>query len=239
MTHRLAITALALTLIAGCAGDNPDPTAGTGLLGGPGAEMGEPTFTPDLYFRAGQLADVQAIETDPAEPAKIRRLEAAAMRSYAKALDLDKDHAPTLYAVAALRSRRGDWDEAAEAWQRYADATGRGAAAMTNLAVAQERGGKLPEAESSYKSALLADPKFKVARVNLGVLLARRGDVMPARRQLAAVLEPAAVEWHVAAALQSVGQTERAEDHYRAAAALDPAYSERPDLTGASVRVDE
>ena len=78
---------------------------------------------------------------------------------------------------------------------------------------------------------------FKPARVNLGVLLAKQGRILPAKKHLSAVLEPAAVEWHLGAALQAAGQMPAAEDHYRAAAALDPAYAVRPDF-GATAKIE-
>ena len=203
--------------------------------------LGEPTFTPELYYRTGQLAEASSLDVgpggDPLPPAKIREYQAAALRNYAKALELDPKHAPTLYSSAVLRGRRGEHEAAIDLWKRYADAVGRTPASLTNLAVALEQAGRPADAEKAYAAAISADATFRPARVNLGVLLAKQGRILPAKKHLSAVLDPAAVEWHLGAALQAAGQLAAAEDHYRAAAALDPAYAARPDL-GATARVE-
>ena len=234
----LAPLLVGLTLAAaGCSRHKVPDAAADGSIDA----MGEPKFTPDLYYRTGQLAEASSLDVgqngQPLPPAKARQYEMTALQNYDKALELDPRHAPTLYSVAVLRGRRGEHDKAVEAWKRYADAVGRTPASLTNLAVALEQAGRPADAEKAYAAAIAADPAFKPARVNLGVLLAKQGRILPAKKHLSAVLEPAAVEWHLGAALQAAGQMPAAEDHYRAAAALDPAYAVRPDF-GATAKVE-
>ena len=230
MTPPRLLTVVALCCLAlhtGCAKDKTPKADGSADY------MGEPKFNADLFYRTGQLADANALDADAAgEAVKARQYEGTALKNYDEALKLDAGHRPTLYSLALLRSRRDEWPAAAEAWQRYADAVGRTPASLTNLAVALERGGRPKEARSAYEAAVAADPTFQAAQVNLGVLLAKQGLILPARKHLAAVLEPAAVEWHLGAALQAAGQPKLADDRYKAAAALDPAYATRPDLGG-------
>ena len=232
----LAVAACLCLALSGCAKDKSAQANASADY------MGEPKFNADLYYRTGQLADANALDA-AGEPAKARQYEATALHNYDEALKLDGRHVPTLYSLAMLRSRRGEWKPATDAWQRYADAVGRTPASLTNLAVALERGGRPKEAQAAYEAAVSADPTFAAAQANLGVLLAKQGLILPARKHLAAVMSPAAVEWHLGAALQAAGKPDLADDRYRAAAALDPAYAKRPVITGsesttATIRAD-
>jgi len=71
-------------------------------------------------------------------------------------------------ALAAARS--GDWAAAELAFGRALE-TGGGAPAMTGLGLAYRNTGRFGLAEQAYRSALVADPAYGPAVLNLAVLL--------------------------------------------------------------------
>lgn len=199
--------------------------------------------TADTHFAAGQLAESKVL-TAPAEgrgsgKRQIAEYRAAALQQYERALRLDPEHVPSLYRSGVLLSEMKRHDAAVEKWRQYVEVVGRTPDSLVNLGLACELAGRTPEAQEAYEQACRLDPRHKPAHVNLGLLLAKQGYLQRAQSSLARVLSPASTHWHLGVALQAAGKVEEAEQQFRAAAGLDPAYAERPQRrTGASARVE-
>lgn len=198
---------------------------------------GEPKFTADVHFLAGQVHESKiATPTPNARPlaaSEIARYQAAALAQYSAALKLDPDHTPSLYRSAILLGNMKRHDASIAAWRRYADVVGRTPDSLVNLGIACEVADRAAEAEAAYLEATRRDPRHKAAHVNLGILLARQGKVEPAHAVLSQVLEPAAVHWHLGAGLAAGGHDREADYQFAAAARLDPSYSTRPSVEAA------
>ena len=73
-------------------------------------------------------------------------------------------------AEALALAEAGNWDEAEQAFSRALEAGG-GAPALTGLGLAYRSTGRFELAEQAYRGALVADPAYGPAMLNLGVLL--------------------------------------------------------------------
>ena len=206
---------------------------------------GPAEVTAETYFAAGRFHESASISPargrrqTPAQAAK--HLEAQrklAVKQYRRALDLDAGHKPSLFRLAALLTALGEYDDAGAAWERYVEATGGSAGAWVNLAICREVARDVPGAEAAYRHAVAADPRHEAARVNLGMLLARNGDLQAAAGELSMVLDPASVHWHLGHALQEGDRPEAAARHFRAAASLDPKYAPQDPDAPAIVQTD-
>ncbi len=248
MTLRTAslLLALVIALVAGCQSKD-DSYAGLGLGGsreGGDIFQQEPNVTADTYFAAGQFHETSTSSTagrgqprGAVEAQRQARLQRGkAVEQYEKAITLDPQHAPSLFRLAVIHTEEGEFDEAIALWERYVHATDGAAAAWVNLAICQEAGDEPKDAEASYRHAISVDPAHETARVNLGMLLARDGRLQEAASQLANVLEPAGVHWHLAHALARRGDQTAADRHFRAAASLDARYQRAEPTPQASVR---
>ena len=228
-TRPLVAILTALPLV-GCAGGGEREYAGEAGRADDRPFEARADVTADTFFAAGQFHETSIVRpanqqlTSAEQERQQRAASDEAVRQYAKALELDPEHAPSLFRTAALHTRRGDHDAAEGYWTRYAEATGGAAGAWVNVGVAREVAGRPAEAEAAYRRALAADPTDGTARANLGMLLARDGRVQEASSQLSSAgLSPAAVHWHLAHALNDRDPAAAAR-HRRAAAGLDPAY---------------
>jgi tetratricopeptide (TPR) repeat protein len=98
--------------------------------------------------------------------------------------------APTVAAARAyVRAAAGDVDRALEDLRASIPADPRQAASYLDVAVIQERAGRVDDAIATYRKILEASPAMglnmaiPIARVNLGRLLQARGDTAGAREQ--------------------------------------------------------
>lgn len=203
---------------------------------------GEPKVTADVHYMSGQLHESRipaANDGKAASQAEVTRLQVAALNQYAAALKLEPDHAPSLYRSAVLLSGMKRHEQALAMWERYVAAVGRTPDSLVNLGIASEFAGQPQKAEAAYREATRLDKAHKSAHVNLGILLAKQGQLQPAQATLSSVLEPAAVHWHMGVALLAAGREREADQQFRAAAALDPAYAKRPRVPAStSARVE-
>ena len=239
MTHRrqfllllrLAVVAACLTSLSACKSRDHGP-GGDGPTVENGEQFhGEPKVTADVHYATGQVFESKIATLSAAgkaEERQITQLRTAALSQYAAGLKLDANHTPSLHRSAALLSAMERHDQAIAMWERYVTATGRTPNSLVNLGLANEMARREEAAEAAYREATERDPSHKPAHVNLGILLARQGQLQPAQAALSAVLPPAAVHWHLGVALQTAGRMEDADQQFRAAAALDPAYARRP-----------
>src|SRR5262249_44549698 len=128
------------------------------------ADAKEPAFTAETHFAAGQFAESQG------------KLPTAVLQ-YKAALKLDPKHLESMYRLGVVYAELKQFDLALETWKGYVKATNNAADAYANLGFCHELAGHPEEAEKVYRKGIAADAKNSPCRVNLGLLLARRGRI--------------------------------------------------------------
>ena len=124
--------------IAGC-NSNKDSAAGVKGLSQDEADAmnssrskfdtpGDPAFTADTRFAAGQLAESQNVP-------------GAAVEQYREALKIDPKHQPSLYRLAMVYTQQKAYPQAIETWRRYLAVTNNSANAYSNLGFCYELAG--------------------------------------------------------------------------------------------------
>ena len=88
-----------------------------------------------------------------------------AQDEYDKALDIDEDHAPTLFRLGYAADLRGEDEEAEEYYRRCVDRNPPLVNAMMNLGVMCEDAGRYDEAIKLYRAVTNADPANARARM--------------------------------------------------------------------------
>jgi tetratricopeptide (TPR) repeat protein len=169
----------------------------------------DPPFTAETRFAAGQLAESQG-QFD------------TAIGQYREALKLNPKHLDSMFRLGAVYVQTKRFDDAVATWQRYLKLTNNSAQGFNNLALAYDAAGRRAEAEQAYQAAIARDAGHQAARVNYGLMLARRNDVDGAIAQLSAVLPPAAVQYNLGSICEQQGRIEEAKAYYRRALELDP-----------------
>lgn len=218
-------------MLSACKSSDADRSNGRADTKSSDPFKGEPNVTAQVHFLSGQLMESK-ITTPTAngrlpDQGQVAKYQAGALSQYGAALKLDPKHTPSLHHAAALLTNMKRHEAALAMWHRYVEATGRTPNSLVNLGLAYELAGRPKQAEQTYREATQIDPANKPAHVNLGILLAKQGQLQPAQAALAAVLTPAATHWHLGVALQAAGKLSAADQQFRAAAALDPAYAKR------------
>ncbi|MBI3071203.1 MAG: tetratricopeptide repeat protein [Deltaproteobacteria bacterium] len=122
----------------------------------------------------------------------------------------------------ALRS--GDADRAIDVFRKAALADPKSVDAATLLAYALESRGRTREAEESYRRAIASGAAAKDARVNLAILLGKRGDFAAQRSVIEEGLnagDSGRLRFLLGASFIADGQRERAREEFARAARLD------------------
>jgi len=219
---------IATSTVVGCrSGDDPDQVAGYAETARPyDAALDAPpaAISTQTRLAAAQLAETQG------------RLDEAAAQ-YREVLKAEPDHVDALFRLAAVHTMRRDFAQAIPAWERYTKVTGDAAVGWNNLGKCHEMAGRWREAEVSFLRALERDPANRLARVNYGLLLARRDRADEAEDQLSRVLPPAVVQYNLGSAAELSGDAEAARQRYARAIELDPHLREaRQRLQGLDLR---
>lgn len=147
-----------------------------------------------------------------------------AFKQYQKALDLEPNNKPALFKTATLYTFNKEWDLSINTWQKYVDATNQSANGYVNLGRANELAERWKPAEVAYLRAINREPTNKPARVNYGILLAKRDRVEEAEVQLALALKPAEVQYDLASVYELKHNYAAAIATYQKAIALDPKF---------------
>lgn len=214
----LALSSLAL--LGGCSKDDEFGSARNAIP--PDAQIEDEKAiapSPSVHIAAGDLAVGQN---------KIPE----AIEQYEIALKEQPTNDDALFKLATLHTYGRSFDKAISLWERYAKATDDSASGWSNLGRCHELAGHWREAEVSYLEALKRDPKNKAARVNYGILLAKRERSDEAETQLTKVLVPAEVQYN----LGSVCELRR--DYVGARQRYEKALSFDPGLTAARQRLE-
>ncbi|CAN5589402.1 hypothetical protein BH09PLA1_BH09PLA1_21600 [soil metagenome] len=176
-------------------------------------QPGDPAFTADTRFAAGQLAEAQNVP-------------AGAIEQYREALKVNPKHQPSLYRLAVVLTQQKAYPQAVDTWKKYIAATGNSASGYSNLAFCYELWGKTAEAEREYQAGIGRDPKSEPCRVNYGLMLARTGRVEEGRTQLEAVLKPAQAAYNIGSVLEQLGRKDLAREEYSKALKLEPGFQQ-------------
>lgn len=108
----------------------------------------------DLRYAQGRIADADGDY-------------ARAVEHYEAALELDPEHAGSLFHLAQCVNLNGDDDRAIELYRRCANLKPTYVGALVNLGILYEDHGRYAEAVDCYKRVLAIDPRHKQARLYL------------------------------------------------------------------------
>jgi tetratricopeptide (TPR) repeat protein len=147
-----------------------------------------------------------------------------AFKQYDKALQLEPNCKAALFKLATIYTYQENWDVAIATWQKYVDATNQSAGGYINLGRANELAQRWKPAEVAYLRAVNREPTNKAARVNYGILLAKRDRVDEAEAQLSQALKPAEVQYDLASVYELKRNFAAATAGYEKAIALDPNF---------------
>ncbi len=205
MKHAMSFLSLSLALV-GCAANNNTHLANEGQ---PDDPIKDVPLNADTRYAAAQLEEAKG-----AYP--------LAIEQYKAALKLKPTHLGALYAMGCLQVQMRNYNGAIDTFNRYVKATGGSAVAYCDLAYAEEWAGKTYAAEADYQRAIKKDPQDENCRVNYGLMLARKGDMAEAAKQLGVVLPEAEVHYDLAAVYAARGNKPQARAEYEKALDLDP-----------------
>jgi tetratricopeptide (TPR) repeat protein len=225
---------LAASLFVGCASNNSDLYSNTtGTTSGPrGKVLGgiadpppmsvkdnsnipeqEPAIAAQTFFAAGQFAEAEGNF-------------AVAAQQYEKACQAQPDYLWAQYRLGVVYSHMKNWTKAVGAWNAYIESTNGTASAWSNLGFTWELAGDPARAEEAYQKGIAKDPTCQPARVNYGLMLARRNRVPEAVEQFSAALTPAEVHYNLASVFEQQGRHKLARAEYEMALKLDPQLSD-------------
>lgn len=165
-----------------------------------------------VHIAAGDLAMGQGSPND-------------AMTQYGRALELEPRNRDALYKLAAVQTYTRQFDRAIPTWQRYVAATDESGSALSNLGRAYELSGDWKQAEVSYLDALKREPGNRAARVNYGILLAKRDRTDEAEQQLGKALVPAEVQYNLGSVCELRKDFAGAKQRYERALSFDPQFA--------------
>jgi tetratricopeptide (TPR) repeat protein len=149
---------------------------------------------------------------------------------YFHLLRLDPNNAEVASRFGILAASMGLSNLAMNLMTRAVALQPQSAAYHGNLGETLRRAGQLPEAEASFRSALMIDPNDPQARSNLGMILAQQGrldeGLQLCRAALAIGSKFAPVNYRLGWVLAQTGAREEARKFYQAALAIDPRYAD-------------
>jgi len=170
-------------------------------------------LTADTHFAAGQVAETQD---------DIPR----ALEQYQLALNLNPQHAGSLYRMALIYTAQQQFEPAVQAWKKYIAATNNSASGYSNLGLCLEMAGRIGEAEAAFKAGINREPNGQLCHVNYGLMLARQGKLKEAEQQLQTVLTPSEVHYDLASVFELQGRKDQAKAEYQKSIELDPEMSD-------------
>ena len=215
----LGVVSVPVLIVAlGATGCAKSGGAAKGLAAGGSSEISfettrDPPIAAETRYAAGQLAEGRGALPQAAE-------------QYRQAVKADPKHVGALYRLGVVYTEMKKFDEAIEAWKKYAAATGDSAASYSNLGFCYELARRPEDAESAYLKGIRKDPKHVACRVNYGLMLVRRGRVNEGKLQLQAVLTEAEAHYNVGSVYESLGRSEQAKAEYDRALKLDPSLAD-------------
>lgn len=190
---------------------------------GQNAAQREPSMIPQHKFELAKEPPINAESRFAAGGlAESRGDWQRAITQYEESLKLRPDNVETIGRLSVCYAMMRQPEQAIHFGERAVQLSGGSPNAWNNLAQCQEYAEKLQDAEASYRQGIEKDPKNKLCRINLGLLLVRQGRVDEGREQMSAVLPPAEVHFNVASVFELQKKPAEAKAEYQRAIALDP-----------------
>lgn len=197
--------------------------------------------TPDRGERVPESANIEpAKSVEPAASVHVaagdlafsQQNVAEAVGQYRKALEMNANDDAAMYRLATVYAYAKQFDDSIAMWKRYNAATGDTAPGQSNLGRTFELAGRWREAEAAYVSSIRKDGSNATARINYGIMLAKRDRIDEATEQLSKVLRPAEVEYNLGSVFEIRQDFTSARERYARAIQLDPS------LVAAQQRLD-
>lgn len=174
------------------------------------------TLGPEIWVTNGQVFEMKGNY-------------AAALDNYTKALEKEPDNVAALQSVARLQLRQEQYSQAIETYERVirVNPTSENYA---ELASAQQKFGKLNEAQASIKKAISLDPSVARYRNNLAGVLVSMGKSDEAVQELQTIFPPAVANYNVAYLHFMNKNTAATQQHLQIALQADPNLQPARDL---------
>ncbi|MFO0941850.1 MAG: tetratricopeptide repeat protein [Pirellulales bacterium] len=144
-----------------------------------------------------------------------------ALDNYTKALEKEPDNLPALQAVARLHVRQEQYAQAVDDYQKVVKVSPT-AENFSDLASAQQKAGRLGDAQTSIQKAISMEPSVARYRNNLAGILVAGGRSDEAVKELQQIFPPAVANYNVAYLHFMNKNTAAAQQHLQAALAADP-----------------
>lgn len=173
----------------------------------------EPPINAESRFAAGGLAESRGDWQ-------------RAITQYEESLKLRPNHVETIGRLSVCYAMTRQVEQSINLGERVVELSNGSPNAWNNLAQCQEYANRLQDAEASYRKGIEKDPKNKLCRTNLGLLLVRQGRVDEGREQMCVVLPAAEVHYNVASVFELQKKTAEAKAEYQKAIALDPKFTD-------------
>lgn len=152
-----------------------------------------------------------------------------ALDNYTKALEKEPDNVAALQAVARLHGRQEQHAQAVEDFQKVVKVSPT-AENYSDLASAQQKAGRLGDAQTSIQKAITMEPSVARYRNNLAGILVAGGRSDEAVKELQQIFPPAVANYNVAYLHYTNKNTAAAQQHLQAALAADPNLQPARDL---------
>jgi hypothetical protein len=154
---------------------------------------------------------------------------AKAMDNYTKALEIQPNNESALLSTARLYARQGQHDKAVDFFNK-AIAVAPQAATYNELALAQQKLGKMADAQAAITKAIELEPANTRYRNNLASMLVTGGRSDEAVKQLEQVFPPAVANYNVAYLHFTNSNVAAAQQHLQVALQEDPNLQQARDL---------
>lgn len=174
------------------------------------------TLGPEIWVTNGQIFEMKGDHTK-------------ALDNYTKALEKEPDNLAALQAVARLHSRQEQFAQSVEDYQKVVRVSPT-AENYSELASAQQKAGRLGDAQATMQKAITMEPTVTRYRNNLAGILVAGGRSDEAVKELQQVLPPAVANYNVAYLHFMNKNTAAAQQHLQTALQADPNLQPARDL---------
>ena len=172
-----------------------------------------PTIKAETFLATGRLLESQG-----------NFIEAAKL--YQRACKTRLDYVAAWNRLGIVCDKLGRYNQAEESFVQGIKHAPKAAFLHNNLGFSCLLAGKHPEAEGHLRKALTLNGQFQRARVNLGLALAKQGQLEPASVEFKRALPEAQAYYNLGYLHRLAGEWEKAGNCYKLALELDPELAE-------------
>jgi len=175
---------------------------------------------PDTLVSHAQFCEQTATERE--DPGERDRLREKARKSYLRALEVDKHHAPALIGLARLMESMGRHDRAQEYYAEALKVRPRDASIWVEVGMVHARNKEWDWSMECLRRGMEMDPDNKQYRKTYGLALARAGRYDDSMAQLRKCASEAEAHCMIARMLHHMGQEDSARARVQQALQADP-----------------